>query len=129
LAAPEKRTEPTQENITLCYESRVTFPALLLAPRRYHACFDLVALMAADAPRVPSVNRALSADVLQPSRAALGVLHDGKFQRIAEDRSTPLATCRNGNGGHEGNGARNSNATAQSASTPKMPLFCALHSI
>ncbi len=28
LAAPEKRTEPTQENITLCYESRVMFPAL-----------------------------------------------------------------------------------------------------
>jgi hypothetical protein len=28
LAMREKRSEPTQENITLCYESRVTFPAL-----------------------------------------------------------------------------------------------------
>ncbi len=61
LAAPETHCEPTLNqaappNIMLHYESLVTLPALLLASRRYHACFDLVAVVAADAPAPSCAN-------------------------------------------------------------------------
>jgi hypothetical protein len=111
LAAREKRTEPTQENITLCYESRVTFPALqgFHVVRRAPGVLPL-----ADRYRARAVPRKRP----RPPAPALGFITAASCNASAQAASTPLATCRNGNGGHEGNGARNSNASARSVSTP-----------
>jgi hypothetical protein len=42
----------------------------------------------------------------RPPAPALGFITAASCNASAQAESTPFATCRNGNGGHEGNGAR-----------------------
>jgi hypothetical protein len=124
LAAREKRTEPTQENITLCYESS----AAMRSVQGFHVVRRAPGVLPlAGRHRARAVLRANDS---APTGTRAGFRHGLKMPGcFVREGSTPLATCRNGNGGHEGNGARNSNASARSASTPKMPIFRALRSI
>jgi hypothetical protein len=115
LAAREKRTEPTQENITLCYESLASTPAL--------QCFHVVRR----APGVlPLAGRYRARAVLRandraPTGTRAGFHHGGKLQRIgASWEYSACARWPNGNGCKEENDVRNSNASARSVSTPNL---------